>query len=759
MILVTGPTGSRQDQHALRVPDAHRLRSPQRRQPVDDRGSDRIHDAAGQPGAGQPGRRAWTSRPACARCCGRIRTSSWSARSATARPPTPPTRAALVGRLLFSSLHTNDSTRRRRAHARHGRRALPAGLDAGRGRRPAPGAAAVRVVPRELQAGRARDRGAPLARPTSPTCGRGLREYGVISAVARTGSTRSASSASTGCTDCRTPATAAASASSRSSRSPTRVRPLIMEQKDNSILRQAAIAAGMRTMFMDGVAKAVMGETSLEEVFRAAVLIRSNRPSALQRRLSTASERWSDCTLAGKPARVRRTAVSISTRSASRPAEPGPRAALGRRRARHLPQRRERLRRAARPRARPPRSRHRRRPDAGDRLRARRSRPAARGCSDRTHGLQFQAAWLRTAAPTSLEGHREVPGLRAAEGHRPALRQAAGRGVRRRGLRRHRARRRIGSATSRASARSGRTRISDGWRSQRAVRDIMVFLHGHGVGTSRALRIYKTYGVDAIPILRDNPYRLARDIRGIGFVVADKMAGASSASPTTAMIRVRAGVGYALAEGDGRRPLRPARGRPGRRRRRRCSRCRPRSSSEALALELADRRRRPRSPSADDTLRRSSPACTPPNGPSREHLRRARRRRAAVAGDRRRQGAGRGPAAQHGMTLADEQQRRGARWRCVEGAGAHRRARRRQDHACCRRILQILTAKRVRPLLCAPTGRAAKRLAEVDRPRSADDPSPARSEPARRPLPPRRAHAARRAISSSSTRRRWSTCR
>ena len=49
------------------------------------------------------------------------------------------------------------------------------------------------------------------------------------------------------------------------------VRPLIMDQKDNSILRQAAVGAGMRTMFMDGVAKAVMGETSLEEVFRAAL--------------------------------------------------------------------------------------------------------------------------------------------------------------------------------------------------------------------------------------------------------------------------------------------------------------------------------------------------------------------------------------------------------------------------------------------------------------------------------------------------------
>ena len=42
----------------------------------------------------------------------------------------------------------------------------------------------------------------------------------------------------------------------------------------------------------------------------------------------------------------------------------------------------------------------------------------------------------------------------------------------------------------------------------------MVFLHSHGVGTSRAVRIYKTYGSDAIAFIRENPYRLARDIRG-----------------------------------------------------------------------------------------------------------------------------------------------------------------------------------------------------------------------------------------------------
>ena len=62
------------------------------------------------------------------------------------------------------------------------------------------------------------------------------------------------------------------------------------------------------------------------------------------------------------------------------------------------------------------------------------------------------------------------------------------------------------------------------WAEQKAVREIMVFLHSHGVGTARAVRIFKTYGADAIQVMTENPYRLARDIRGIGFKTADAIA-------------------------------------------------------------------------------------------------------------------------------------------------------------------------------------------------------------------------------------------
>src|SRR5205823_5804585 len=68
-----------------------------------------------------------------------------------------------------------------------------------------------------------------------------------------------------------------------------------------------------------------------------------------------------------------------------------------------------------------------------------------------------------------------------------------------------------------------------------------------GVGTARAVRIFKTYGADAIQVMTENPYRLARDIRGIGFKTADAIA-IKLGIDRTAMIRVRAGISYALTE-------------------------------------------------------------------------------------------------------------------------------------------------------------------------------------------------------------------
>ncbi len=96
-------------------------------------------------------------------------------------------------------------------------------------------------------------------------------------------------------------------------------------------------------------------------------------------------------------------------------------------------------------------------------------------------------------------------------------------------------------------------RITAGWADQKAIREIMVFLQSHGVSTARAVRIYKTYGADAIPLVKENPYRLARDIRGIGFKTADELA-QKLGIPKTSMLRAQAGITYALlaavANGD-----------------------------------------------------------------------------------------------------------------------------------------------------------------------------------------------------------------
>lgn len=91
-------------------------------------------------------------------------------------------------------------------------------------------------------------------------------------------------------------------------------------------------------------------------------------------------------------------------------------------------------------------------------------------------------------------------------------------------------------------------------------------LHAHGVGTARAVRVFKAYGVGAVEVMSENPYRLARDVWGIGFETANAIAAKLGIEPT-ATIRVRAGISFALTEAMGQGPLRAARGRahrPGR---------------------------------------------------------------------------------------------------------------------------------------------------------------------------------------------------
>ncbi|MDO5116460.1 MAG: ATP-dependent RecD-like DNA helicase [Synergistaceae bacterium] len=87
--------------------------------------------------------------------------------------------------------------------------------------------------------------------------------------------------------------------------------------------------------------------------------------------------------------------------------------------------------------------------------------------------------------------------------------------------------------------------IAEAWREQRDIREVMVFLQGYGVGAGYAMRIFRSYGAAAIELLKENPYRLAIDIHGIGFTIADGIArklGFAHDSP----LRVRAGVQHVL---------------------------------------------------------------------------------------------------------------------------------------------------------------------------------------------------------------------
>jgi exodeoxyribonuclease V alpha subunit len=164
---------------------------------------------------------------------------------------------------------------------------------------------------------------------------------------------------------------------------------------------------------------------------------------------------------------------------------------------------------------------------------------------DRTHGPQFKATYLHASAPSTREGIERylASGLIKGVGPHFAARLVNAFGERVFEVIEHEPGR-LRDVDGIGPVRAGR--IAASWQTQRAVRDIMVFLHEHGVGTSRAVRIYKTYGADAIALVRENPYRLARDIRGIGFVTADRIA-ESLGIEKTAAIRLRAGVRHALA--------------------------------------------------------------------------------------------------------------------------------------------------------------------------------------------------------------------
>ena len=88
-------------------------------------------------------------------------------------------------------------------------------------------------------------------------------------------------------------------------------------------------------------------------------------------------------------------------------------------------------------------------------------------------------------------------------------------------------------------------RIREAWARQRSIREVMMFLQEHNVGTSHAAKIFAKYGQNAITLVRSDPYRLAEEIRGIGFLSADRIAQSLGFKPSDPA-RIRAGLGYTL---------------------------------------------------------------------------------------------------------------------------------------------------------------------------------------------------------------------
>jgi exodeoxyribonuclease V alpha subunit len=168
---------------------------------------------------------------------------------------------------------------------------------------------------------------------------------------------------------------------------------------------------------------------------------------------------------------------------------------------------------------------------------------------DRDHGTQLKADLLQTSAPTSREGIEKYLASGLIKGIGPVyakkLVEKFGEGVfdiiDRESVRLEQVRG-IGAERRRT--------IRTAWAEQKIVREIMVFLHSNGVSTSRAVRIYKTYGDEAVEKVRANPYLLARDISGIGFKTADDIA-RKLGIPEDSILRARAGLSHALSEAGG----------------------------------------------------------------------------------------------------------------------------------------------------------------------------------------------------------------
>ncbi|MCY0854224.1 ATP-dependent RecD-like DNA helicase [Cupriavidus sp. D39] len=325
--------------------------------------------------------------------------------------------------------------------------------------------------------------------------------------------------------------------------------------------------------------------------------------------------------------------------------------------------------------------------------------------TDREHGRQFKAVFVKISPPNTLSGIERYLGSGMVKGIGPVY---AGRLVKAFGaavfdiIEQTPARLREVEGIGEIRAK----KITSGWADQKIIREIMVFLHGNGVSTSRAVRIFKTYGQDAIAIVTENPYRLASDIRGIGFLSADTIAqkiGIARDSP----LRARAGVSYALSEaaGDGHCGL-------------------PRSQLVSLAVKLLEIPQPIIEDAIDQELAEEVVIADTVDGVPSVFLAPLYHAERSIVSQVKRLASGSPPWSAFdadkaipwvekklAIDLADSQKQAirlalSSKLLVITGGPGVGKT------TLVNSILTILRAKQVKALLCAPTGRAAKRLSE-----------------------------------------------
>jgi exodeoxyribonuclease V alpha subunit len=325
---------------------------------------------------------------------------------------------------------------------------------------------------------------------------------------------------------------------------------------------------------------------------------------------------------------------------------------------------------------------------------------------NKEHGLQFKARVLKTIPPTTSEGVERYLASGFVKGIGPVLAKKL---VDRFGAEVLAV---IGDNPGKLQTVEGigpkrRERISRAWHEGMQIREIMLFLHSHGVSTGRAVRIYKTYGEQAIEKVRENPYTLAKDIYGIGFATADQIA-QSVGIPKDSRNRVRAGIDHVLlgATSDGHCAL-------------------PLEKLKVAAVKLLEASVEAIEQALSQMLTSGFLLLEEIEGEPLIFMPHLRRAEDGIAGKVRRLATARVvyPAIDMEKAMAWCEQRTGktlapsqrealkivlsTRAAIITGGPGVGKT------TLVNSILMILRAKKVKCLLCAPTGRAAKRLTET----------------------------------------------